>query len=398
MAKQRLLYILFLLAALALALGYESRLTLVLLIAAVAMPLVSFLLLLITRLLLRVETAPKSMFVHKLQEFSVGVKVKNRFILPVSPLRLTGNFHDSDGRVTGERQLIVSVMPFSTAEFLFTGNILYRGEYKLGLEAVDIYDLMRLFRFRIRLIPDCTVTVAPRRFSIDDDNVLSGDDFDSNRTNPSFMENTAFASVRKYADGDSLRHVHWKLSAKQEELVVKQMEQNLGSNTIIIADTTGIFSEEEDNMRTVDAVVESALAFTRKIISDGRCAVNLFRGASGEAEIVAAETRSDYEQLFLAYSALPISEEGTGAAMLAAEQKNVFDNAETLFIIAPALTADQLHSIMSCGGETMRSIRIYLTGEKADDKLMAAAAARSNISIFGIDPEDIGLSLRNSMK
>ena len=398
MAKQRLLYLLFLLAALALALGYESRLTFVLLIAATALPLISFLLFVCTRLLIKVETAPKSMFVHKLQEFSVCVKVRNRFILPVSPLRLTGNFHDSDGRVTGERQLIVSVMPFSTAEFLFTGNILYRGEYSLGLEAVDIYDLLRLFRFRIRLTPDCTAVVAPRQFSIEDDNVLSGDDFDSNRTTPSFMENTAFAAVRKYTEGDSLRHVHWKLSAKQDELVVKQMEQNLGSNTIIIADTTGIFEEDEDNMRTVDAVIESALAFTRKIIADGRCAVNLFRDASGEAEVIAAETRGDYERLFLSFSTLPISEVGTGAAVLAAEQKKVFDNAETLFIIAPALTADELHSIMSCGGEAMKSIRIYLTGEKADDELMAAAAARSNITVFGIDPEDIGLSLRNSMK
>ena len=398
MAKYRLFYILLLLGSVALAVGYYSRLTLIIMLSVIAMPVVSFLFLVLTRLLLKIESAPKKIFVHKLQQFDIVVRVKNRFIIPVSPLRITGIFHDEDGSVREDRQLILSVMPFSSSEFSFGGNISFRGEYLLGYREAWLYDFLRLFRFRIKLNPDCSVIVSPRRLSLDDNNALCDDDYESTRTTMSFFENTSFASVRKYADGDSLRHVHWKLSAKQDNLVVKQMEQNLGSNASILVDITAHFLDEEKNLASTDAVVETALAITHKIISDGRRAVNLYRNVKGEAEISAVENKDDYERLFALYSVVPVFNAELGAVSLLREIGSFFSDNETLFIITPKLSGTDLKKILESGAHRAKNIRIYLTGEKISDSLAEAAVTYSSISIFEISPDDVGISLRNSME
>ena len=398
MAKYRFIYILLLIGSIALAIGYYSKLTLAIMLSVIILPIVSLLLLVLTRLFLKIEAEPGKIFAHKLQQFSITVRVRNRFILPVSPIRVSGIFHDEDGRVREDRQLILSVMPFSTAEFNFSGNIRFRGEYTLGLREACIYDFFRIFRFRIKLKSDCEAVISPRRLTLDMNNALCDDDFDSTRTTLSFFENTTFASVRKYADGDSLRHVHWKLSAKQDELVVKQMEQNLGSNAAILLETTGPFMDDEDNMSAVDAVIETALAITKKIISDGRRAVNIYRNVNGDAEICAAETRADYEKLFSVYSVIPILSPELGAVSLVREMKEIFSDQETLFIVTPKLSGVDFRKILESGAHRVKNIRIYLTAGKITDALAAIASSYSGIRIFEIDPEDIGVSLRNSME
>lgn len=398
MAKYRFLYILLLLGSVALAVGYYSRFTFIIMLSVIAMPLVSFVLLLCTRLFLKIESAPKKVFVHKLQQFDIVVRVKNRFIIPVSPLRITGIFHDEDGTIREDRQLILSVMPFSTSEFSFGGNIRYRGEYLLGYKEAWLYDFLRLFRFKIKLNPDCSVIVSPRRLSLDDNNALCDDDYESTRTTMSFFENTSFSSVRKYTDGDSLRHVHWKLSAKQDSLIVKQMEQNLGSNASILVDITSHFLDDEKDMAATDAVVETALAITQKIISDGRRAINLYRNVKGEAEISAVENKDDYEKLFALYSVVPIFNAELGAVSLLREIGSFFSDNETLFIITPKLSGTDLKKILESGAHRAKNIRIYLTGEKISDSLAEAAVTYDSISIFEISPDDVGISLRNSME
>lgn len=398
MAKYRFFYILLLLGSVALAVGYYSRFTFIIMLSVIAMPFISFILLVFTRLFLKIESAPKKIFVHKLQQFDIVVRVKNRFIIPVSPLRITGIFHDEDGSVREDRQLILSVMPFSTSEFSFGGNIRFRGEYLLGYKEAWLYDILRLFRFRIKLDPDCSVIVSPRRLSLDDNNALCDDDYESSRTTMSFFENTSFASVRKYTDGDSLRHVHWKLSAKQDSLVVKQMEQNLGSNASILVDITAHFLDDEKNLSSTDAVVETALAITQKIISDGRRAVNLYRNVKGEAEISAVENKDDYERLFSLYSVVPVFKPELGAVSLLREIGSFFSDNETLFIITPKLSGTDLKKILESGAHRAKNIRIYLTGEKISDSLAEAAVTYESISIFEISPDDVGISLRSSME
>lgn len=396
-AKYRCLYILIFLASGIFAFAYESKLSFVIFVGVAALPVVTLILLIISVLLLKLKVEPDVLYVGKQQDFIIDIKIINHFILPVSPMMIIGTFHDSNGNVIPERHLVLSARPLMKSDFAFGGNIRYRGEYHLGIDRAEIYDLLRIFRIRLKKVPGCTVTVTPRRIILDDNNALCADDYDSTITNVSFIDSSSFVSVRKYEDGDLMKHVHWKLSAKHDELMVKEMEQNLGSSAVIITDIHAISADDEQNMRAADAVAESALAITRKIISDGRSAINIYRTHDNKVNMMTAEKTEDYDQLVSIFAVLPITEAGKGAESLITTAADHLSGNEPLFIITTELDENAFSFIIDRAGTVSGQIRIYLTGSKPSQQLLSAAQAAGSASVMYIDPDDVAVSLHNSM-
>lgn len=397
MAKYRICYLLLVISAGVFAGAYNSKLTFVLFLGTLLLPAATLLLLVIERLALRLEVSPNRIFSQKLQQFAVTVTVRNRFIVPVSPMKLTGVFQDEDGNLISDKTMIVSVMPFCKSEFVFNGCLKYRGEYRLGLSEAVIYDLLGIFRFRIRLTPKINTVIAPRRLTVGQSNALCSDDYDSARTRMSFFENNSFSAVREYVEGDPLRHVHWKLSAKQDKLMVKQMEQNLGTNALIITDTASRLPDEQERVRAVDAAIEVSLAITGKIIADGRCALNFFCPSEGSSsELFSAEAAEDYEKLYYAFSVLPILSKG-GAAALTQELLERQIVCETVFVATDRLSADELRQMLSGGLSACKSVRIFLTGGEPDAELTLLSDSEERVRVRVIDPEEIALSLRSAL-
>lgn len=397
MAKNRIVYLLLVISMGVFAGAYNSKLTFVLFLGSLLLPFATLLLLIIERLALKLEVAPARVFSQKLQQFAVTVTVRNRFFIPISPMRLTGAFQDGDGNLISDKTMIVSVTPFCKSEFVFNGCLKYRGEYHLGLREAVIFDLLGIFRVRVRLTPAVTAVIAPRRLTVGQSSALCSDDYDSARTRMSFFENNTFSAVREYVEGDPLRYVHWKLSAKQDKLMVRQQEQNLGTNALVITDTASAFPDERDRIRAVDAAIEVSLAITGKIIGDGRCALNFFRPAEDTPpELFSAEAPEDYEALYYTFSVLPILSK-SGAAILTRELLERQIASETVFIATDFLNADELRQMLDGGLSGCKSIRIFLTGGEPDEETVLLSDADERVRIRVIDPDEIALSLRNAL-
>ena len=398
MAKYRLFYAVIWIGSAAFALSYESKLTFVLFAGVAVLPIISLILMVLSGVLLKLEVVPDSDYVGKLQDFGITVKVINRFIMPVSPMMIIGTFHDRNGSVIEGRRLVLSVASLRRCEYAFEGNIRCRGEYLLGIEHAEIFDILRIFRFRMRKTPMCKVVVTPRRVLLDETTALCTDDYDSSITKISFMESGSFASVRKYEDGDLMKHVHWKLTAKHDELMVKQSEQNLGSSALIVTDIHETSEMPEDNLQAADAAVEAALALTKKIIADGRTAVNVYRPGDGRVDVLSAVKDEDYEKLLGVFSVIPVTQSGKGADSLIPRAAEYLTGSEPLFIITPALSGTEFAAILRAVGGACGEIRVYLTASRPDDRLIAEAGAAKKASVWTIDRNDISLSLRNSMQ
>ncbi len=397
MVKYRIIYIIALSAAVVFAAAYESKLTLVLLVTVLLLPVASFLILLMERLALSFEVTPKSIFTTKLRNFSVTVTIRNRFIFPVSPMKLTGVFQDTDGNLITDKLMIISVMPFSKTEFLFNGFLKYRGEYLLGITGAEIYDFLGLFGMKIKFEPVCRTVVAPRRLTIGRSNALCTDDNDSLRTRSTIFENDTFSAVREYADGDSLRRVHWKLSAKMDKLMVKQSDLNLSSSIALLIDTsTRNFGTTEGECE-VDAVLEASLAVARKVIGDGSSATCVYCENEENAVTITAETAEDFEYLYYTFSILPVIERKEGASALLRGAEEVFYNNELVFIIAPELSASELKAMLSEGLSRSKSIRVFLTSGTPDEEFLSVVNGDNRVSVAEIDPENIALSLENAL-
>lgn len=63
-----------------------------------------------------------------------------------------------------------------------------------------------------------------------------GDDENENQALNSVKGERSF--TRKYAEGDDVRNIHWKLSSKQEDYMVWQNAENLSSRAAVLCDLT----------------------------------------------------------------------------------------------------------------------------------------------------------------
>jgi len=128
--------------------------------------------------------------------------------------------------------------PFKVQKRTYTVRFPYRGVYALGLESVTITDMLGLFSRTIKCHQTLSLTVFPEReesFALS----MRTEPLDTARNRDIFDEDyTAIADLRKYTPSDSLRKIHWKLSAKRGELIAKNYQNFEPERTVLLLDTT----------------------------------------------------------------------------------------------------------------------------------------------------------------
>lgn len=397
MVKNRVIYIFILAMSVVFAAAYASKLTLVLMLTLLILPVISFIVLLFTRFAVALELSGNSLFTTKQRRFTIAVKVKNRFLFPISPLKMTGTFQDDDGNLVKDKLIVASVMPFGRSEFVFDGYLKYRGAYTLGITSAELYDFLGLFRFRLKKLPVCDVVVAPRRLILGENGALCDDETDSLRTQYTFFENDTFTSVREYADGDSLRRVHWKLSAKQDKLMVKQSDLNLSSSAALLIDTSSVYEDELQGEREVDALLEAALAVARKIITEGSTAACVYHNEKKDTEIIPAQTADDFEYLYRKFSVIPVCAEEKNIIPLASDGAQVIRDSGLAFIFATVIKTETLRNALAGPLAACTGIRIFLTSEKPDEGFIALVDTDTRIRVSYIDPDNIAASLEAAL-
>lgn len=397
MVKYRVIYVFILALSVVFAAAYESKLTFVLMLTLLIMPVISFVFLVISRLAIKLEISRTEIFTSKQRRFTVAARIKNRFILPVAPIKLTGAFHDDEGALVKDKLICASVMPFGCSEFVFDGFLRYRGEYMLGITEAQIFDFLGIFHFRLKNLPVCYVTVAPRRLILSENGALCDEETDSLRTQFTFFENDTFSSIREYADGDSLRRVHWKLSAKQDKLMVKQSDLNLSSSAALVIDTSSLYAGDVQAQCDIDAILEAALAVARKILADGSTAACIYRDEADKTEIVAAQTADDFEYLYRKFSVIPIlPPEAELSELISAGTQTIRDSG-LAFIFSSFIKTETLRTALEGGLAPCTGIRIFLTSEKTDEGFTELVNTDNRIKVAFIDPENIAASLEAAL-
>lgn len=216
---------------------YDDEIVTAMLVVELIYSVFSMISLYVMRRNLKITMAQVLPIAEKNQQIPVQILVKNTSRIPVIHFRIrirvensfTGEqkFHDLKGAVTGKHPetLILTLQEKSC------GNI------HISLDHCRIYDILFLFRTTLKLkefqdvgiLPEChllpvEVTRRTREFIADAEEFSdreSGDD-------PSEVY-----QIREYREKDSIHDVHWKLSAKADDLLVKEHGRPLGCVVLI---------------------------------------------------------------------------------------------------------------------------------------------------------------------
>mgnify|MGYP004568661935 FL=1 len=140
------------------------------------------------------------------------------------------------------------------------------GRYEIRAVDVRVYDAFHIFFFRkkvagtayIYVLPQCylipvSVTKKTRDFVTDSDVYYSdvrGDD------------SSEVYQIREYQPGDRMLNIHWKLSARQDEIMVREMSKTLSCPVIICVNLDGKDSRHYGHSMSVALESMVSLSFS----------------------------------------------------------------------------------------------------------------------------------------
>ena len=208
-------------------------------------------------------------------ETALHLSIRNEKPFPLSMMQV-----DVELAAPSEnRKISFSLLPFAGKEFDFKVSMPYRGVYPIGITTMRITDIFGLLpmRFDMRKLhyyrqPELTVyprAEAPSSLYADvADEKLFGERFLHNAESGS-----SISGARAYRPGDPLKQIHWKKSAAHGELFVKQYEQPIRENLILLVDNCAHGAAGEEALARADTVCEAAACITLHCLSRNRSAI-----------------------------------------------------------------------------------------------------------------------------
>jgi uncharacterized protein (DUF58 family) len=150
--------------------------------------------------------------------------------------------------------------PVPSGGFTSTGYQLMaagRGIVRLGPLVVENRDPLGMARARTRLLEMDEVFVAPRAFLLDMPQLGQGVLGTQLLAMARRLGPGEFHGLREYVDGDEPRSIHWKASARSEQLLVKEHTTEGLRRCTVVLDSQGSTYREEDGFERAVTVAAS---------------------------------------------------------------------------------------------------------------------------------------------
>jgi hypothetical protein len=368
---------------------YQSRLMPLLLLVLLICPVFSIVVMVINFFAIKLKVEPGETVAEKFEECGAALEIQNRFLFPVSPIRIIGDFQSLTDNETefSKKALLTHASPLSVTKVALPFRLPFRGDYVVRIYEVHVYDLLKIFRLRRKLNLSVRIVVLPR----DKHPNETGEETESDTESPASIitghMSNVFNSLREYREGDSVRNIHWKLSAKQDELIVRQPEQSVNNSAVLFNDFSAKFDDDFLTRRMIDAVLETALAVTKKILLDGSSVINCWQGSQGSEKYELTEF-SDYEYLYGAFTVLPQTPSEKGFDELIVLFSPEIKENHTIYVITPLLTEPLLQTLEESGLAMREDVTLILfTAVNAEQEVIDFIKEKTKINLVIINDE-----------
>ena len=183
-----------------------------------------------------------------------GIRLNNRAYLPISAVTLRVDFEDMQERRGTQRQLGTTMCAKETRTIYPMAATDHCAYIRCSAKDVFVYDAFGLTRQRVKKGTfHSHMTIMPILSESSVASVLPAvntDDSDRYADYKKGSDPSQVLEVRDYSDGDDMRRIHWGLSSKYDELMVKEFSQPISDSCVVVIET-GIKGDTPEDRKTV---------------------------------------------------------------------------------------------------------------------------------------------------
>lgn len=192
------------------------------------------------------------------ENITVKYLVKNPSLIPFPHIEVENDF---GYRLTGVRdsRKVFSLQAKDWREEQTVLPCRRRGFYELGSIRLIIRDILNMAAFKKTITARISLKVYPRVEPIHSFRIIASQQMGHLKVkDPLFRDYAELADLRQYREGDPVKRIHWKVSARKEELMVKHFEERGDTEVMILLDSFRDHYREDTEGWTEDQLVEAA--------------------------------------------------------------------------------------------------------------------------------------------
>lgn len=290
------------------------------------------------------------------------MEVHNDLLFPSPYIKL---YYDSiDSLLSGNRaSTTMSLMPRTHGKCTESIFCRYRGRWPIGIKKVEICDFFGLIRLKLDVSKflshkPITLLVRPRVLMMGSLPLRRKNDEGLMETAPRRSEDVAMLSdIRKYRIGDQMKRIHWKLTARQREIMVKNYEETSLPDLLLYVDTHGRELEQIDRLNLEDTLVESATAVVHYLLEHNMPTSLIFYG--DRREQLHGSRPEHFQSFYTVLSEMPFNGKYAAEDVLMNDLKLV-THAGNLFLITWSLTEKLYDLLMLMNSSNLNITVVYV--------------------------------------
>lgn len=268
------------------------------LLILIQIPIGSFLLILWSRRV-RIEQSVSHRAVRHGDPVVYQLRITQRKWRPAVMLRMKLRLQDAEG-LTRLRRRDEYLLPKQPVQQKIRIVCHRRGHYAVGLARLQLSDGFMCFRLPVvsgrRLNQELTeLTIWPRPLTVHPNApFMQTVEHDSNHQRPPHRDDIDRpAGLRSYQQGDPLKRIHWKLTARFQSIQIREFDQPARPEIRILADHQ---LAAQTPHRGLDHIADYAAGYAEAFLKQGQL-VSLSSYHSGQRQTVAAQTIDQLDDL-----------------------------------------------------------------------------------------------------
>lgn len=201
------------------------------------------------------------------KKISAGLRVCNHSKIMTSGTVVNIFISDLFGGEDSLSRMHLALAPGKDTGFGLNIVMPHIGVYRGGIRDIELWDFFGFFKLTVPLEGAFEVFVRPRIRPIEElresETVLAESARDTRTVVPGGMD---YVGVREYAMGDSMKQIHWKLSAHSPAYMTKLQESSREIDYSVVLDfAVGKNEGKEVMMDLQDALIETSLSLIDEI-------------------------------------------------------------------------------------------------------------------------------------
>jgi uncharacterized protein (DUF58 family) len=294
------------------------------------------------------------------------VLIDNPTRFPIARMRLDLTYKNAYSTQSYKKNFVVSVDANTKTSVICNLYSEYAGNLEITLNRIRIYDYLKIFSLSRKKNAGLTVAVLPVYYELPHDlytdlhsGVVESDYYSSVKSGDDPSE--VFA-IREYREGDRQQRIHWKLSRKQNQLMIKEFSDPLNCSILLFVDLC--IPDEVNRMVFMDSILECALSLSYSFLLAGQ----------------------------MHYFSWYNEKQGTCHRIRIAQEKDLFEAVDGLLHVLPYSSAiEALLAYESEHSKEQYTELIYVTGEqprkRTESMSLLKAMSRQVIYIGEIDSQ-----------